>query len=87
MQETETCSASIVRNLSKKACKAKVYETVWRPEVCVMAAGQLIEPLRRALQTLRASGWDNYYVALMSLAESYLAACEKNPNVKIEVSQ
>lgn len=86
--------ANITHNLTTMADKAGIYEPVWRPEeVGIVVASQLIEPLRKGIDTLAAdpdffatfdaeNKWGTYEQFLPWLRK-YLAACEENPTASV----
>lgn len=88
--------ANITHNLGCMAREAGIYNVLWRPdEHGIERAEQLIEPLRAGLAKLRAhpehfrqfdaaNGW-GAYVDFVPWLERYLAACEANPDAKVEV--
>lgn len=91
--------SNYTHNCSKMAVEAGVYEYVWRPEECsdVKTAGDLVTPLRRAIQVMEddpsrfkslnpSNGWGSYETFLPWLRE-YLQACLKYPKAKIRASR
>lgn len=98
VRETDVYHANITHNLARMAKEAGFYEAMWRPEeVGVQAAGHLVEPLRAGLALMRsdperfkrfdaANGWGTYE-QFVPWVEKYLAACEANPDARIEVSR
>lgn len=88
--------ANITHNLSRMADAAGIYEAVWRPkEIGITKAAQLIDPLTAGLALLKAdpakfeafnapNGW-GLYEHFVPWVESYLRACEKNPEAAVEV--
>jgi len=94
----EGFSANITHNLNNMAEEAGIYGIVWRPdENGIATAGQLIEPLRAAIATMKAdparfekhnarNGWGTYQNFLPWL-EKYLAACEEAPEAAVSVSR
>jgi len=94
----EGFDGNITHNLAKMADEAGIYGIVWRPEENGMdTAGQLIEPLRAAIEAMTndpkrfkahnpMNGWGNY-TGFLKWLEDYLQACEKYPMATIEVSR
>ena len=90
----EGFSANITHNMVDMAKEAGIYGIVWRPgENNIKTAGQLIEPLRKAISDMKAAparfekhnpsnGWGSYERFLPWL-EEYLAACEKYPDAGV----
>jgi hypothetical protein len=80
------------------AVEAGIYGVVWRPEENgITTAGQLIEPLRKAIADMKAdperfkkhnasNGWGTYGQFLPWL-ENYLRACEETPDAAVSVSR
>ena len=95
---TTIYDANITHNLNSMADEAGIYKHLWRPEeIGITKAAQLIEPLREGLALLNSdpirfekhsalNGW-GMYEHFLSFVESYLAACEENPNASVEVSR
>ena len=91
-------SANITHNLNKMAGAASIYEALWRPdEHGLLVAKQLIAPLRRGLDWLKANrveaekhnaanGW-GLYEHFVPFVERYLKACENYPNALVRVSR
>lgn len=89
-------TANITHNLGLMANEAWIYEVIWRPEdLEISVASQLIEPLRRGLDELKANpdkyklsnpsnGWGNYD-DLVDFVEKYIVACEENPAASVSV--
>lgn len=89
---------NITHNLAKMADQAGLYECLWRPdENEIEKASQLIEPLKKGLDSLKSdpnrfkklnpeNGWGSYE-GLVSFVENYLKACEKYPDAMIGVSR
>jgi hypothetical protein len=77
---------------------AGVYGVVWRPEENgIEKAGQLIEPLWKAIKAMTAdperfkqfnpkNGWGDYWCLLAFLRE-VLAACEDAPDAEVNASR
>lgn len=98
VRETEVYEANITHNLGKMADAAGLYKPLWRPEeMGITKAGELIGPLTLGLAALKAdpdyfkqfkpaNGWGTY-TGLCMFVESYLAACEANPDATIRVSR
>ena len=86
--------ANVTHNLNAMAEEAGIYGAVWRPEENgITTAGQLVEPLRSAIQAMKtdpdrfkkhnpANRWGNY-VDFLRWLERYLAACEENPTATV----
>ena len=95
---TTIYDANITHNLNKMAEEAGIYKHLWRPEeIGITKAAQLIDPLREGLALMKsdpprfekhnpANSWGTYEVFL-SFVESYLYACEENPNASVDVSR
>lgn len=91
-------SSNITHNLNKMAEEAGIYKHCWRPEeIGIKKASQLIQPLRNAITKMKAdpsrfekhnapNGW-GMYKHFVPWLEEYLAACEANPEAKVEVSR
>lgn len=91
---------NITHNLNTMAGEAKVYKHIWRPEEVrpkIKKAGDLIEPLTKALADMEANplrfmkwappnGWGTF-ATLKGFIESYLNACKKWPDAEIYVSR
>jgi len=96
VREVEVYSANITHNLTKMADAAEIYYALWRPEeIGITHANQLIEPLRKGLAKMIAkpeyfktfespNGW-GLYDDFVPWIERYLAACEENPDARVEV--
>lgn len=90
--------SNITHNLNKMADEAGIYGIVWRPEENgIKKAGQLVEPLRRAISKMKedpdrfkkhnaSNGW-GLYEHFLPWLEKYLAACELAPNTTVHVSR
>lgn len=98
-KETEDFySANITHNLGKMAEAAGIYKHLWRPEeIGITTAGQLIEPLEKAVALLKEkpfhfqqfnspNGW-GMYEHFVPFVEEYLHACRENPDAAISVSR
>lgn len=97
-QPIEVYTGNITHNLIEMAEAVSLYIPLWRPEDRGWTkASELIEPLRSGLALLQSdpyrfekynskNGWGTYY-HLVQFVENYLAACEKYPDAKIEVSR
>lgn len=95
--EETTCvyHRNITHNLTTMADACGVYHACWRPdEIGVTHARQLIQPLTDGLHKLRAdpdrykvynppNGWGDYD-GLVRFVADYLAACERNPDARVE---
>lgn len=89
-------SANITHNLNAMADAAGIYKQIWRPEeIGITKAAQLIEPLRSGLALLKSdpkkfqsfnpkNGWGAYEF-FVPFVESYLIACEQNPEADVKV--
>ena len=98
VQPCEVYWRNITHNLGAMARAAGVYRELWRPdEIGITTAGQLIEPLRRGVQWLKdnpdearkhnpPNGWGDYE-GLLLFCQSYLQACEDNPEASVRVSR
>ena len=87
--------ANITHNLNAMADEAGIYELVWRPEETdVKVAGDLIEPLTKAIVEMKAdperfkkhepeNKWGTYDDFVPWL-ERYLEACKQYPRARIE---
>lgn len=100
----ETCesdqvySANITHNLGAMAAEASIYQHLWRPEeIGIQKAGQLIEPLAKAILEMKAdparfekhnapNGW-GLYEHFVPWIERYLEACRQYPDAEITVSR
>lgn len=94
----EIYSANITHNLGDMAYAADLYYVLWRPEERGWTkASQLIEPMRRGLETLKSdptryqsfnpkNGWGDYD-GLVTFTEKYLQACIDNPDADVHVSR
>jgi hypothetical protein len=97
-REVEVHSDNITHNLGLMAEEAGIYEHLWRPEeIGITTAQQLIEPLSKGLALLKSdperfralnpeNGWGSYD-GLVAFVQRYLAACEIDPDAKVEVSR
>jgi hypothetical protein len=98
VRPTEVFSANITHNLNRMAKEAGIYELLWRPdEIGVTKAAQLIDQLRAGIALMKAdpkrfealnpsNGWGSYNDFLPWL-ETYLSACEENPDADVSVSR
>lgn len=96
--DDEVYSRNITHNLGRMAGAAGIYEALWRPdEHGLTTAAQLVEPLTLGLMALRddpekfkalnpPNGWGSYE-GLVAFVADYLAACERHPTAKVEVSR
>jgi hypothetical protein len=78
--------------------EAGIYQCLWRPEeLGITKAEQLIEPLEKGLDDLKArpehfetfnasNGW-GMYKHFIPFVESYLNACKAHPDANVEVSR
>lgn len=97
-QPVEVYTANITHNLIEMAEEAGLYIALWRPEEMGWTkASELIEPLQAGLVLLKSdqdrfekynspNGWGTF-AGFVRFVENYLAACEKYPDAKIEVSR
>lgn len=91
-------NSNITHNLNKMAQEAGIYYYCWRPdELGITKAKNLIEPLTKGLELLRAdpdrfkklnpeNGWGDYEV-FVEWVEKYLQACKEHPEAIVEVSR
>lgn len=98
VREVEVYSSNITHNLGGMAEAAGIYQALWRPEeIGIEKAEQLIEPLTRGLERLRAeperfsaynspNGW-GLYKNFVPFVERYLAACIENPDAIVSVDR
>ena len=97
--ETECVfDANITHNLNKMADEAGIYEACWRPEeIGATKASDIIPILEKGFEDMKArpehykkfdspNGWGKYE-DFLPWVESYLKACEENPDATIEVSR
>jgi hypothetical protein len=94
----QTFEYNVTHNLNTMAAKAGLYEPLWRPEeIGIELASQLIDPLRKGLDVLKAdpaffktfepkNGWGSYD-GLVKFVTEYLAACELNPHAHVIASR
>jgi hypothetical protein len=97
-QPTTVADFNITHNLAAMADAAGVYKHLWRPEELeITLAGQLIEPLQKALIRLEAepeyfktynpeNGWGNY-TGFKTFVFQYLQNCIAYPEAVIHVSR
>lgn len=95
---TQVFSLNITHNLTLMAKAAGVYYCLWRPEeLGLEVAKDLIEPLKLGLRELESNpehyksfnppnGWGSYE-GLIETIEEVIAACESNPEARIEVDR
>lgn len=98
VKSAEVYEANITHNLNAMAAEAGIYGIVWHPETNgIERAVQLIEPLRKGIQDMKArrehyekfnspNGW-GLYENFLPWLERYLTACEGWPDAKVEVSR
>lgn len=98
VQSCTVFDANITHNLGRMAREAGIYMHCWRPdEIGITHAKQLIEPLRVAIEAMKAdppryeafnaeNGWGLYRDFLPWL-EKYLAACEEHPDAEVSISR
>ena len=96
VRNTEVYSANITHNCNRMADESGIYYHLWRPEeIGITKAEQLIEPLRNGLELMKSdperfikleadNGWGTYE-QFVPWVESYLKACEENPDAKVSV--
>lgn len=96
--ETEVFWANITHNLGNMADEAGIYGCVWRPEENgVESAGQLIEPLTKAIADMKArpkhyekfnspNGW-GLYENFVPWLERLLEACTAWPDAEVYSSR
>lgn len=96
VREVDVYSANITHNLTRMADAAGIYQALWHPdEIGIEKAEQLIEPLTRGLERLRAepdrfstynspNGW-GLYEHFVPFVARYLDACIENPDAIISV--
>lgn len=90
--------ANITHNLGGMAEAAGIYEHCWCPdEIGVTRAKQLVEPLRKGIELMKAdperfrkfnakNGW-GLYEHFVPWLERYLAACEAHPEARVGASR
>jgi len=90
--------SNITHNLGKMANEAGIYEACWQPEeIGATKAKDIIRKLTLGLDLMKRdperfkkfdslNGWGTYE-HFVSWVESYLRACEENPDATIEVSR
>lgn len=90
--------ANVTHNLNRMADEAGIYEHLWRPdEIGITKAVQLIEPLRKGIELMKAeperfrklnpeNGWGSYD-GFVPWLERYLQACIENPDAGVRVSR
>lgn len=95
-REIDVFEASVTHNLTSMAEAANIYMAVWRPnEVGIIFARELIEPLGKGIEMLRANpeyyktfnppnGWGTYDRFVPWLIR-YLGACREYPDALIKV--
>ncbi len=97
--EPETLyDSSITHNLTKMANEAGIYEVCWMPEeVGITKAKDIIKKLSLAVDLMKKeperfkkfdspNGWGTYE-HFLPWVQSYLKACEENPEANIEVNR
>jgi hypothetical protein len=97
-EREEVFSSNITHNLCGMAEAAGIYKHCWRPEeIGVLIAGDLIEPLSKAIELLKSdperfrrynasNGWGKYEHFIPWL-QGYLDACKTYPDAFISVSR
>lgn len=97
--ERETLyDSNITHNLNKMADEAGIYEACWRPEeIGATKAKDIIGKLALAIDLMKkeperfkkfdSPNWRGKYEDFLPWVESYLKACEENPDATIEVSR
>jgi len=95
---TQVFSLNITHNLGTMAKAAGVYYYLWRPEeLDLEVAKELVEPLKLGLKELESNpehyksfnpsnGWGSYE-NLIEAVKEVIAACELNPEARIEVDR
>lgn len=95
---SEVYSVNITHNLGTMADKAGIYTALWRPEeegwkvakdiVPALESGliQLVDRPDEFKKYNPENGWGSYDL-LVDVVKSYLEACRKYPDAKIEVSR
>lgn len=90
--------SNITHNLGKMAAEVGIYEACWRPEeIGATKAKDIIGKLALAVDLMKKeperfkkfdspNGWGTYK-DFLPWVESYLKACEENPDATIEVSR
>lgn len=98
IQPTEVFWSNITHNLGSMADEAGIYQALWRPEeIGITRAEQLIEPLAKGLELLKAhparfealnppNGWGDYE-HFVSFVEKYLEACQEYPDADVRTSR
>lgn len=96
--EPECYWANITHNLTRMARAAGIEDALWSPEeIGATKAGQLIEPIRKGLELLKAepetfkqynasNGWGTYE-QFVPWVENYLNACIDYPDANVSVSR
>lgn len=97
-EDGQVFEANITHNLAEMASEAGLYKYLWRPEeVEAYRARDIIPRLTNGLIELKkhpeyyksfnpTNKWGRYE-DLVAFVEQYLAACEKYPEARIEVSR
>lgn len=90
---SDVFDTNMTHNVGQMADLAGVYDCLWRPEENgFTTAGQMIEPLTKAVEQLRAdpekfialnpkNGWGSYDTFLPWI-EKILAACQEHPDAE-----
>lgn len=98
VQMTEVYEANITHNLGRMAEEAGIYMHIWRPEeIGIIKAEELIEPLQKALDDMKArperyeqfnapNGW-GMYKNFVPWLEKYMAACRAFPDANVRASR
>ena len=95
---TEVFSRGITHNLTGMARECGIYECLWRPdEVGIKTAGELIEPLTKALAELKAeparfipfespNGWGTYD-NFCQFVSDVLENAKEHPDASVEADR
>ena len=98
MKPTEVFEANITHNLNEMAEEAGIYKHLWMPEeLKIKEAHELIEPLTKALDDMKANpehykkfdpenGWGSYD-GFIPWIEKYIKACKEHPEAQISISR
>jgi hypothetical protein len=98
IREETVFDFKITHNLNKMADACGLYEVLWRPEeIGVLTAGEALPILKKGLTELLENpekykafnpenGWGTYD-GLVKCINSYILACEKDPDLTIKVSR
>ena len=86
---------NITHNLQRMAMEANLYKYLWNPDDKPLIARDMIIPLEKGLEILKAApdyfkqfnpenGFGNYE-DLVNAVECYITACKAHPNAKVMV--